>query len=160
MTTIVEAAKGLRELCRAMGVTIRYFFTKPITVQFPEEKVKLYPRFRGRHELQRSPDGLEKCVGCGLCAAVCPTKCIYVEAAENTEETRRSPGERYAKVYEINLLRCMFCGLCEEACPTGALVLGRQFALADYNRDVLVYTQERLLTPAGDWSYELREDGT
>lgn len=160
MTTIVEAAKGLRELCRAMGVTIRYFFTKPITVQFPEEKVKLYPRFRGRHELQRHPDGLEKCVGCGLCAAVCPTKCIYVEAAENTEETQRSPGERYAKVYEINLLRCMFCGLCEEACPTGAIVLGRQFALADYNRDVLVYTQERLLTPADDWSYELREDGT
>ncbi|MGC8837666.1 MAG: NADH-quinone oxidoreductase subunit NuoI [Anaerolineae bacterium] len=160
MTTIVEAAKGLWELWRAMGVTLRYFFTKPITVQFPEEKVKLYPRFRGRHELQRHPDGLEKCVGCGLCAAACPTKCIYVEAAENTEENRRSPGERYARVYEINLLRCMFCGLCEEACPTGAIVLRRQFALADYSRDALIYTQDRLLQPAGDWSYELREDGT
>ncbi|MGQ9584501.1 MAG: NADH-quinone oxidoreductase subunit NuoI [Anaerolineae bacterium] len=160
MTTIVEAAKGLVELGRAMGVTLRYFFTKPVTVQFPEEKVKVYPRFRARHELQRYPDGLEKCVGCGLCAAACPTKCIYVEAAENTEEHRRSPGERYAKVYEINLLRCMFCGLCEEACPTGAIVLRWQFALADYSRGSLIYTQDRLLQPADDWSYALREDGT
>ena len=160
MTTIAEAAKGFKEILRAMGVTIRYFFTKPLTVQFPEEKVSVYPRFRGRHELQRYPDGLEMCVGCGLCAAACPTGCIYVEAAENTEENRHSPGERYAQVYEINLLRCMFCGLCEDACPTGALELRWQFALADYSRDALVLTQERLLEPADAWSYELREDGT
>jgi NADH-quinone oxidoreductase subunit I len=99
-------------------------------------------------------DSLELCVGCGLCAAYCPAGCIYVEAAENTEEERHSEGvyplvrERYAKVYEINLTRCIFCGYCEEACPTGALKLKYEFALADYQRDDLVYTKGRLLTPA------------
>ena len=145
---ITEAVKGLHQLLKAMGVTLRYFFVKPITVQYPEERVRLYPRFRGRHELQRREDGLELCVGCGLCAAYCPAGCIYVEAGENTEEERYSEGERYAKVYEINLSRCIFCGYCEEACPTGAIKLRHEFALADYQRDDLVYTKERLLTPA------------
>jgi NADH-quinone oxidoreductase subunit I len=145
---ITEAVNGLYQLLKAMGVTLRYFFTKPITVQYPEEKVHLYPRFRGRHELQHQENGLELCVGCGLCAAYCPTGCIYVEAGENTEEERYSEGERYAKVYEINLSRCIFCGYCEEACPTGALKLRYEFALSDYQRDDLVYTKERLLTPA------------
>ena len=145
---ITEAISGLYQLLRAMGVTLRYFFTRPITVQYPEEKVRIYARFRGRHQLQHQENGLELCVGCGLCAAYCPAGCIYVEAAENTDEERHSEGERYAKVYEINLSRCIFCGYCEEACPTGAIKLGHEFALADYGRDGLVYTKERLLIPA------------
>ncbi len=144
---ITEAINGLYQLLKAMGVTLRYLFTKPVTVQYPEEEVRLYPRFRGRHELQQE-NGLELCVGCGLCAAYCPTGCIYVEAAENTDEERHSEGERYAQVYEINLSRCIFCGYCEEACPTGAIKLRHEFALADYQRDDLAYTKERLLTPA------------
>jgi NADH-quinone oxidoreductase subunit I len=153
---IAEAINGLYQILRGMGVTLRYFFTKPITVQYPEERVRLHPRFRGRHELQRAVlssskdrgDGLELCVGCGLCAAYCPAGCIYVEAAENTDEDRHSEGERYAQAYEINLTRCIFCGYCEEACPTGALKLRYEFALSDYQRDDLVYTKDRLLTPA------------
>jgi NADH-quinone oxidoreductase subunit I len=130
-----------------MGVTLRHLFAKPITVQYPEEKVRLHARFRGRHELQRE-GGLELCVGCGLCAAYCPADCIYVEASENTENGRYSEGERYAQVYEINFTRCIFCGYCEEACPTGAIKLRHEFALSDYERDDLLYTKERLLNPA------------
>jgi NADH-quinone oxidoreductase subunit I len=143
---------GFWQILRGMGVTLKYLFTRPVTVQYPEQRVELYPRFRGRHELLRYEDGpnagLERCVGCALCAAYCPTQCIYVQAAENDPENPRSPGERYASIYEINLSRCMFCGYCEEACPTGAIVLRREFALADQSRESLIYTQERLLEPA------------
>ena len=149
---IRDTFAGFWHLLRAMGVTLRYFFTRPVTVQYPKEPVKLYPRFRGRHELrlyEEGPnEGLERCIGCALCAAYCPTQCIYVQAGENQEGARRSPGERYAEVYEINLLRCMFCGYCEEACPTGAIVLRREFALSDYSRESLIYAQDRLLQPA------------
>jgi NADH-quinone oxidoreductase subunit I len=147
-----ELVVGLREILRGMGITLRYLVMRPVTVQYPEEPVEVYPRFRGRHELRRYEDGpyagLERCVGCALCAAYCPTQCIYVEPAENDPESPRSPGERYAAVYEINLARCMFCGYCEEACPTGAIVLRREFALADSSRESLIYTQARLLEPA------------
>jgi NADH-quinone oxidoreductase subunit I len=144
-----DAIVGFWQILRAMGLTLKYFFTKPVTVQYPEEPVKLYPRFRGRHHLRRYQEGpyegLERCIGCSLCAAYCPTQCIYVQAGENTGDVQRAPGERYAEIYEINLLRCMFCGYCEEACPTGAIVMHREFALADYSRESLIFTQERLL---------------
>lgn len=142
-----DVLTAIVEFPRAMWVTLRYLFTKPITVQFPEEPVRVYPRWRARHELQRHPDGLERCVACGLCAAVCPAQCIYVQAAENTPEERHSPGERYAEIYEINLSRCIFCGYCQEACPTEALVLKHDFSLADDSRGSFIYTKERLLQP-------------
>ncbi|MBI5379135.1 MAG: NADH-quinone oxidoreductase subunit NuoI [Nitrospirae bacterium] len=137
----------LIDLFKGMGVTLRCLFQKPITVQYPEERREQYDRTRWRHRLLRWEDGLERCVGCSLCAAACPSHCIYVEAAENTETDRHSPGERYAKRYEINLLRCIFCGYCEDACPTGAIVLREQFELANYDRNAFLYTKEMLLEP-------------
>ena len=98
---------------KGFGVTFRQIFRKPITQQYPEYKRPVYPRFRGRHRLWKHENGLEKCVGCSLCAAACPADCIRVVAEENTAENRVSAGERYARIYEINMSRCIFCGYCE-----------------------------------------------
>ena len=155
---VVEAVKGLVRIAQSLGVTLKYVPVESITVQYPEEPVHIYPRFRARHQLMRHEDGLEKCVGCALCAAYCPANCIYVEAGENTDEDRHSPGERYAIVYEINLSRCIFCGFCEEACPTGAIVLQHEFALADYDRGAQIFTKEMLLEPAQP-HVVVRDDG-
>lgn len=133
-------AKGFR-------TTIRHVFQKPVTQQYPEEIPPVAPRFRGRHLLMRYDNGLERCIGCSLCAVICPAEAIYVEAAENTPEQRFSPGERYAKRYEINMIRCIFCGYCQEACPTEAIVLGHEYAFSGYSREELIYTKEMLLVP-------------
>ena len=130
---------------RGFGVTFRHLFKKPVTQQYPEYKRPVYPRFRGRHLLHRHENGLEKCVGCSLCAAACPADCIRVVAAENTPENRVSAGERYAAVYEINLSRCIFCGYCEVACPFDAITMGHDYEMADYNRSDLIFTKEMLL---------------
>jgi NADH-quinone oxidoreductase subunit I len=132
---------------RGFGVTFKQIFNKPITQQYPENKRPLYPRFRGRHRLHRHQNGLEKCVGCSLCAAACPADCIRVVAAENTPENRASPGERYARIYEINLSRCIFCGYCEIACPFDAITLGNEFEISEYSRADLIYTKDMLLAP-------------
>jgi len=144
--TFVETARGLK-------TTMARVAEGPSTIQYPEEKVPVYPRFRGRHKLHRFEDtpangaqgGLEKCVGCSLCAAACPADCIRVVAAENTPENRVSAGERYAAVYEINLSRCIFCGYCEVACPFDAITMGHDYELSDYDRSDLIFTKEMLL---------------
>lgn len=149
--SIIDLAKG-------MGVTLGHLFKRPYTVSYPEERVDIKPRFRGRHHLLRHPDtGLEKCIGCSLCAAACPTYCIYVEAAENDPDNPMSAGERYAKIYEINMLRCIFCGFCEEACPTGAIVLGHEFELADYRYQDFIYTKEDMLVGTVGSKWQRRE---
>lgn len=137
----------LTELLQALGVTGKYIFKKSVTLRYPEEKRIPYPRTRWRHKLMRHENGLERCIGCSLCAAACPARCIRVVAEENTDETRYSPGERYAKEYEINMIRCIFCGLCQEACPVDAVVLREDFEISDYERDSFIYTKERLLVP-------------
>ena len=129
------------------GVTFRTMFKKVVTEQYPFEKVPTAPRFHGRHQLNRWPDGLEKCIGCELCAWACPADAIYVEGASNTEDERFSPGERYGRVYQINYLRCILCGLCIEACPTRALTMTNEYELADDNRADLIYTKNDLLAP-------------
>jgi NADH-quinone oxidoreductase subunit I len=142
--TFVETARGLK-------TTFGRIAEGTNTISYPEEKVPVYPRFRGRHKLHRFEDSdpthpnLEKCVGCSLCAAACPADCIRVVAAENTPENRVSAGERYAAVYEINLSRCIFCGYCEVACPFDAITMGHDYELSDYDRSDLIFTKEMLL---------------
>ena len=132
---------------KGFGVTFHEMFRKVETVQYPEEKRPTAPRFHGHHQLNRWPDGLEKCIGCELCAWACPADAIYVEGRDNTEEARFSPGERYGAVYQINYLRCIGCGLCIEACPTRALTMTNEYELADDNRGDLIYEKSRLLAP-------------
>ena len=131
-------------------ITFKTMFRPTFTQGYPHkkgaEKVTM-PRFHGRHQLNRWPDGLEKCVGCELCAWACPSDAIYVEAGANTDEQRFSPGERFGRVYQINYLRCVFCGLCIEACPTRALTMTNEFKLADRSRASLIYTKDELLAP-------------
>lgn len=129
------------------GITARRLKHRKVTVMYPEVKREQYPRTRWRHVLKPLSYRLEKCIGCSLCAGACPARCIYVEAAENTDEERYSAGERYAVRYEINMIRCIFCGYCQDACPTGAIVLQKDFELADYKRESFIYTKERLLEP-------------
>ncbi|MEI6404355.1 MAG: NADH-quinone oxidoreductase subunit NuoI [Actinomycetes bacterium] len=139
----------LPQIVRGFGVTFLSMFKKVTTEQYPEERDKFppKPRFHGRHQLNRHPDGLEKCVGCELCAWACPADAILVEGADNTDEERFSPGERYGRVYQINYLRCILCGLCIEACPTRALTMTNEYELADNSREKLIYTKDDLLAP-------------
>lgn len=140
------AYRAFGETLRGLKTTMSRLIEGPLTIEYPEEKTPVYPRFRGRHKLHKFEDtGLEKCVGCSLCAAACPADCIRVVAAENIPGERVSAGERYAAVYEINLSRCIFCGYCELACPFDAITMGHDYEMADYSRHDLIFTKEMLL---------------
>ena len=148
MPSIVgEVAETFVTLFKGFSVTLRAMFSKTTTENFPETAPTVQPRYRGIHVLQRDENGLEKCVGCFLCAAACPANCIYIEAAENTESQRISAGERYAKTYNIDYSRCIFCGYCVEACPTDAITHGHSIDLAPYDINALIYRKEQLLEP-------------
>lgn len=150
-------------VAKGLMTTLKHMFRKPVTVAYPEVRLPLSPRYRGRHFLVQDADGLERCVGCELCAVACPADAIYIEAAENTDAHRVSHGERYAKVYKIHMLRCIFCGMCEEACPEDAIFMGKEMELASYHRDDFIYDKSRLLLPlreAARQRPELTQPGT
>jgi len=144
---VKEAGGTLVALVKGFGVTFRNLWRKPVTEYYPDEPVHFQPRYRGIHVLHRDENGLEKCVGCFLCSAACPARCIYIEAAENTAAQRISAGERYARVYNIDYSRCIFCGYCVESCPTDAITHGHGFELATYDVTSLIYRKEKLLEP-------------
>lgn len=129
---------------RGLLIVLKHAFRKPVTIRYPERRRKLPVRSRGRHYLTRWEDGKERCVGCELCAIVCPSQAIYVKPAQNNPADPNSHGERYASDFQINMLRCIFCGYCEEACPTGAIILGNDYELSGYTRESLIYTKEML----------------
>ena len=142
-----DAFLGIIELLRGLWTAFRSMFETPVTYQYPEVKRPVRERFKGRHVLDRYANGLEKCIGCSLCAAACPADAIFVEASENSDDERYSPGDRYASTYEINMMRCIFCGYCEDACPTEAIVLEHQYELSFTNRRDSIYAKELLIVP-------------
>lgn len=127
------------------AVTFRKLFEKRVTTSYPEQKRSKPQRLHGRHVLNRYEDGMEKCIGCELCAAVCPANCIYVRGADNSPEDPVSPGERFGYIYEINYLRCIHCDLCVEACPTEAITESKLFEFSFTSRADAIYTKDELV---------------
>ncbi len=127
------------EILKGMALTLSRLFTRPVTRQYPEEKRPAQPGFRGLHALARRPDGTARCVGCGLCAAICPSECIHVYTTEGPDHQKIVEG------YEIEVLRCVYCGLCVEACPFQAVVLTEHYEYANYSRSDFYMTMDRLL---------------
>ena len=129
----------LKDILTGMSITGRYLFKRKITVQYPEEKTPLSPRFRGLHALRRYPNGEERCIACKLCEAVCPALAISIESDQREDGTRRTTR------YDIDLTKCIFCGFCEEACPVDAIVETNIFEYFGDKRGDLYFTKEMLL---------------
>lgn len=129
----------LFELLKGMSVTLRYFFARKVTVQYPEENTPQSPRFRGLHALRRYPNGEERCIACKLCEAVCPAMAITIESEQREDNTRRTTR------YDIDLTKCIFCGMCEESCPVDSIVETRVFDYHGEERGDLLYTKPMLL---------------
>jgi NADH-quinone oxidoreductase subunit I len=162
-TQDMSIVRDAAAIAKGMSITLKEVFQPTQVENYPDGKgpmrgAKFQERFRGKHQLQRDENGLEKCVACFLCAAACPSNCIYIEAAENTEEKRISSAERYAKVYNIDYNRCIFCGYCVEACPTDAITHGHGFELASLNATTLVMRKEDLLVPTPQLPDDVRSD--
>ena len=136
----------LPAIFQGLAITIKHFFRKPVTIRYPEEKREYSENFRGLHSLKRDEQGRERCTACGLCALSCPAEAITMIAAERQKgEENLYREEKYAAVYEINMLRCIFCGLCEEACPKEAIYLDGPHVQSDYLRKDFIYGKDKLV---------------
>lgn len=136
----------LPAIAGGLGITLKHFFKKDNTYSYPEEQREFSKVYRGHHVLKRDEEGRENCTACGLCAVACPAEAITMEAAERKSgEEHLYREEKYAKVYEINMLRCIFCGLCEDACPKEAIFLTDRLVHTEYERDSFIYGKDKLV---------------
>ena len=150
---IVQSVKSifLIELLRGMKLTLKMFFSRKVTINYPYEKGPLSVRFRGEHALRRYPSGEERCIACKLCEAICPAQAITIEAEP------REDGSRRASRYDIDMTKCIYCGYCEEACPVDAIVEGPNFEFATETREELMYDKSKLLANGDRWETEIGE---
>ncbi|MBX9852663.1 MAG: NADH-quinone oxidoreductase subunit I [Cytophagaceae bacterium] len=140
----------LPAIFQGLMITIRHFFKKKATLQYPEQKKEFAAVYRGKHILKRDEQGRENCTACGLCAVSCPAEAITIVAAERQKgEEHLYREEKYAASYEINMLRCIFCGLCEEACPKDAVYLTEELAPASFDRTDFIFGKDKLVQPLG-----------
>ncbi len=146
----VARAFILKEICFGHFKTLSFMFKKKVTINYPNEKGPLSPRFRGEHALRRYPNGEERCIACKLCEAICPAQAITIEAEE------RADGSRRTTKYDIDMLKCIYCGLCQEACPVDAIVESPNFEFATETRGELYYDKEKLLANGDRYEYALR----
>ena len=139
----------MAEIVSGMWLTLKYMFAPKVTINYPNEKGPLSPRFRGEHALRRYPNGEERCIACKLCEAICPAQAITIEAEP------REDGSRRTTRYDIDMTKCIYCGFCEEACPVDAIVEGPNFEFATETHDELLYNKDKLLANGDRWECEL-----
>ncbi|MBR0651902.1 NADH-quinone oxidoreductase subunit NuoI [Roseomonas terrae] len=153
MASLDRVARSLllTELVSGMALTLKYFFSRKATLNYPYERGPLSPRFKGEHALRRYPNGEERCIACKLCEAVCPAQAITIEAEP------REDGSRRTTRYDIDMTKCIYCGLCEEACPVDAIVEGPNMEFAAETHEELIYTKEKLLDNGDRWEPMLAE---
>ncbi|MAH78771.1 MAG: NADH-quinone oxidoreductase subunit NuoI [Rickettsiales bacterium] len=142
----------LLEIIDGLYLTIRYFFKKKVTINYPFEKGYISPRFRGEHALRRYDSGEERCIACKLCEAVCPAQAIIIEAEP------RADGSRRTTRYDIDMTKCIYCGFCQESCPVDAIVEGPNFEFATETREELIYDKKRLLDNGDRWEMEIAQN--
>ena len=142
------------DFLKSFYVAMKYFFFKPrLTINYPFEKGKLSPRFRGEHALRRYPNGEERCIACKLCEAVCPAQAITIDAGQKSED-----GTRSTIRFDIDMVKCIYCGLCQEACPVDAIVEGPNFEFSTETREELLYTKEKLMDNGDRWEIPIRKN--